>query len=308
MNQPKESKSVETVVLLTGATSGIGESFARQLAAQYLTNPAKPRIGLAITGRNFRKLDELSSELSAITKIDCFPIVADLADPKAPDEIVQAVVDRWGRLDVLVNNAGYGLPRLFHNSSAEELQKQVQVDLTAPILLTRKALPYLMESPAGRVIQVSSSISTIAYPIFGAYGACKAGLSYFTDALRRELSGTKVAVCLVEPGPIRTEFLSRAMTGLEPGDQERAFVESWPAAVYGTPDRVATEMLACLKRPRRRVSVLKRAVWPMRAGGFIFQLIPALGDWFVSRGLRQFGILPGVTKPVGPGTIIGNES
>jgi short-subunit dehydrogenase len=308
MIQPKAPKAVETVVLLTGATSGIGEAFARQLAAQCLANPAKPAIGLAITGRNVQKLQELSDELSAVSKLDCLPIVADLANPHVPAALVQAVVDRWGRLDVLVNNAGYGLPHLFHNTAADELQKQIQVDLTAPILLTRKALPYLLESPAGRVIQVSSSISTIAYPIFGAYGACKAGLSYFTDALRRELSGTNVAVSLIEPGPIRTQFLNRAMSGLEPGDHERSFVESWPQAIFGTPDQVATAMLACLKKPRRRVSVLKRAVWPMRLGGFIFKLIPPLGDFFVSRGLRKFGILPGITKTLRTDTIIGNET
>ena len=308
MTRHSDTKTVDLVVLLTGATSGIGESFARQLAAQYLTNPAKASIGLAISGRNVGKLEELASELSAITKLDCFPIVADLADPLAPEQLVQAVVDRWGRLDVLVNNAGYGLPNLFHETSPDDLQAQVQVDLIAPILLTRKALPYLIESPAGRVIQVSSSISTIAYPIFGAYGACKAGLSYFTDALRRELADTKVAVSLIEPGPIRTEFLSRAMKGLESGDSKRQFVESWPSAIFGTPQRVAAEMLACLTTPKRRVSVLKRAVWPMRLGGFLFQLIPPLGDWFVSRSLRKSGVLPSVTSTTRHTSTVSNAS
>lgn len=302
-----ETASIGRVVLLTGATSGIGESFARQLVARQLVDSGQPRLGLAISGRNNQKLKELSRELSLDGRVDCFPVVADLADPEAPNALVQAVVERWGRLDVLVNNAGYGLPKLFHATSPAELQKQLQVDLVAPILLTRKALPYLMESPAGRVIQVSSSISTIAYPIFGAYGACKAGLSYFSDALRRELAGTSVKVSLIEPGPIHTEFLGRALDGLEQDDPGKKFVDAWPSAIFGTPQAVAAGMVACIDRPRRRVSVLRRAVWPMRVGGYIFQLFPMLGDWFVSRSLKKVGALPASVSRAVQRPVIGQK-
>ena len=289
----QETHKPTMIVILTGATSGIGESFARQLAAKAVADPKKtPRIGLAITGRNALRLKSLADELNRTGLIDCLPITADLADPDAPQRIVQDVLNRWGRIDVLVNNAGYGLPHLFHKTDPADIQAQIQVDLTAPILLTRLALPHLLKSPAGRVIQVSSSISTIAYPIFGAYGACKSGLSYFTDALRRELSGTRVAVTLVEPGPIKTEFLSRAMEGLEKNDTERGFIENWPSWVFGTPQQVAAKMIKCLDRPKRRISVTKTAVWPMRLGGLLFQIFPPLGDWFVSKNLRDAGVSP----------------
>jgi len=288
----QDTNQPTTIVVLTGATSGIGESFARQLAARAVANPRKPRIGLVISGRNTARLNALADDLNRTGVVDCLAVTLDLADPSAPAALIKATLDRWGRIDVLVNNAGYGLPHLFHKTEPSEIQAQIQVDLTAPILLTRLALPYLMKSPAGRVIQVSSAISTIAYPIFGAYGACKSGLSYFSDALRRELSGTAVAVTVVEPGPIRTEFLSRAMHGLEKNDSERSFIESWPPWIFGTPESVAAEMVGCLDRPKRRISVTRRAVWPLRVAGILFQIIPPLGDWFVSKNLRDAGVTP----------------
>lgn len=284
-----ESAPFQKVILLTGATSGIGESFARQLAAQALVKPGGGKIGLAITGRNLERLQSLASSIGQISNIECLPIVADLADPDAPQVLIEKVVANWGRLDVLVNNAGYGLPRMFHQASSAEISAQIQVDFTAPVMLTRLALPYLLKSPAGRVIQVSSSISTTAWPIFGAYGACKSGLSYFTDGLRRELHGTRVAVCLVEPGPIRTEFLSRALEGLDPADPMRKMVESWPPMIFGDAERVARDMLRLIDRPRGRISVLRRAVWPMRLMGALFQLLPWLGDLFVIRTLKAHG-------------------
>ncbi|MFM7318983.1 MAG: SDR family NAD(P)-dependent oxidoreductase, partial [bacterium] len=274
----KDPAPFQKVVLLTGATSGIGESFARQLAAQTLVRPGGGKIGMVITGRNLERLQSLASSIGHVTNVECLPIVADLADPDAPQVLIEKVIATWGRLDVLGNNAGYGLPRMFHQASAAEITAQIQVDFTAPVMLTRLALPYLLKSPAGRVIQVSSSISTTAWPIFGAYGACKAGLSYFTDGLRRELHDTRVAVCLVEPGPIRTEFLSRALEGLDPADPMRKMVESWPPMIFGDADRVAKDMLRLIDRPRGRISVLRRIVWPIRWMGALFQLVPWLGD------------------------------
>lgn len=282
-----EIKGVNRVILLTGASSGIGESFARQLAAWCDKKTDSPKYGLAITGRNEKRLQALADEINLSDSVECLPIVGDLADSNTPHHLVETVVRHWGRLDVLVNNAGYGLPQMFHQANAADISAQIQVDFTAPIVLTRLALPFLMQSDRPLVIQVSSSISTIAYPIFGAYGACKAGLSYFSDSLRRELAGTPVKVCLVEPGPIRTEFLSRALTGLETDDSMRKMVDNWPSAIFGSAERVAADMLKMLERPKSRISVLRRAVWPLRVSGILFQIFPWLGDWCVRQSLKQ---------------------
>ena len=114
-----------TIVVLTGATSGIGESFARQLAARAVANPRKPRIGLVISGRNTARLNALADDLNRTGVVDCLAVTLDLADPNAPAELIKATLDRWGRIDVLVNNAGYGLPHLFHKTEPSEIQAQI---------------------------------------------------------------------------------------------------------------------------------------------------------------------------------------
>ena len=115
---------------------------------------------------------------------------------------------------MLINNAGLGLPHLFAGSEPEQILRQLEVNLVAPMMLTRYALPYLIES-RGVVINVGSSITSVANPALGAYGATKAGLAYWNDALRREVQYKGVNVCLVEPGPVKTEFFD-AFTRLGP--------------------------------------------------------------------------------------------
>lgn len=282
-----QKSEISQVILLTGATSGIGRSFAEQLARKVGSSQSGQQAGLIITGRDQSQLEAMVDEFRQHANLRCVSIVADLSDPETPERLMEFAVGQWGRLDVLVNNAGYGLPRMFHKASVEELKDQIQVDFTAPLLLTRLALPHLVKSQRGLVIQVSSSISHVAYPIFGAYGACKAGLSYFSDALRREFAGTGVKVCLVEPGPIRTQFLSRATDGLSEGDPKKVMIDQWPGMIFGTPERVASDMIRCLGRPKSRIFALRRAVYPLWLAGVTFRLFPSLGDWLVGRSIRQ---------------------
>ena len=105
-----------------------------------------------------------------------------------------------------INNAGLGLPTLFEDAEPEQLDRQLAVNLTAPLLLTRLCLPSLVERK-GMIINIGSAITCVANSALGAYGATKAGLAYWNDALRRELASRGVNVCLVEPGPIKTEFM-----------------------------------------------------------------------------------------------------
>ena len=95
---------------------------------------------------------------------------------------------------------------MFEDAEPEQLARQLAVNLTAPLLLTRLSLPSLVERK-GMIINIGSAITCVANSALGAYGATKAGLAYWNDALRRELASEGVRVCLVEPGPIKTEFM-----------------------------------------------------------------------------------------------------
>ena len=200
------------IILLTGASAGIGAALARELAAAPKTR------ALVLTARRADRLSQLALELKAIRQsIEVLTIAADLAEPGTPKRLVAETLARFGALDVLINNAGLGLPTLFADSDPELLARQLVVNFTAPLMLTRLLLPTLVER-RGMIVNIGSAITSVPNSALGAYGATKAGLAYWNDALRRELYSTGVKVCLVEPGPIKTEFMD-AVDSLVPGDQ-----------------------------------------------------------------------------------------
>ncbi len=260
------------VVLLTGASAGIGAELARELARE------KKARALVLTARRGDRLDRLAAELKALQPgIEVLTIAADLADAATPERLVAETCARFGGLDVLINNAGLGLPTLFADSDAELLARQLAVNFTAPLMLTRLCLPSLIER-RGMIINVGSAITCVANSALGAYGATKAGVAYWNDALRRELYAKGVTVCLVEPGPIATEFMD-ALSSLVPAEkQAHPILDN--AAPWMTADvaDVARRVTRLLDHPRRRLSVLRRFVWLFRFLGVIARLCPPLGD------------------------------
>ncbi len=257
-------------ILITGASGGIGEAVARELASQ--------GYNLALTARRLDRLEDLADEFEELGA-DVLILPAALEDPEAPEHLVSATVARFGRLDALINVAGFGIPALFGDSDPDEIRRQVEVNFIAPMLLARRALPHLIESK-GTVINVGSAITGVANPIFGAYGATKAALAWWNDALRRELLRRGVHVCLVEPGPVTTGFFD-ALRAQVPGATGR-ILEPPPAILTARVEDVARRIARLLDHPRRRLSVLRRVVWPFRLIGGLFQVWPALGDHLIS--------------------------
>lgn len=281
------TKAGPKVVLITGASAGIGAAVAREAA--------RKGYSLALTARREDRLESLAKELRESGR-EVLVVLADLEDPTAPEGIIPAVVGRFGRLDVLINNAGFGLPTLFATSEPEDIRRQIDVNLTAPLLLARHAVPHLIES-RGVMINVGSAITCVANPALGAYGATKAGLAYFSSALRRELLHKGVQVCLVEPGPVKTEFFD-ALTrlGPKPGTYH-PMLDAPSPWLSATVQETARRIVRLIERPKRRISILKRFIWPSRLGGAILQLWPALGDLIISTIVRYYdGVDPRTTS------------
>jgi short-subunit dehydrogenase len=278
------------VVLVTGASAGLGASVARELARR--------RCRLAVTARRGERLERLAGELRG-QGVEVLVLPADLGEVGVPERLVAETVARFGGLDVLINNAGFGLPTLFARAEPAAIHRQLEVNLVAPLLLARWALPHLI-ARRGTIINVGSAITSVANPALGAYGATKAGLAYWNDALRRELRQRGVRVCLVEPGPIATEFFSAmaATAGATGGsDPLVALPSAWMSARV---EDVAGRIARLVDRPRRRVSVLRRVVWPFRLIGGLFQVWPGLGDLAVStlaRDVDRDRDLPGDRAP-----------
>jgi len=263
------------VVLITGASAGLGAALVRELVRR------KKAGALVLTARRADRLEQLAVESKSLhAGLEILTVAADLADPATPQRLVAETVGRFGGLDVLINNAGLGLPTLFADAEPDYLDRQLTVNLVAPLILTRLSLPSLIERQ-GMIINIGSAITCVANSALGAYGATKAALAYWNDALRRELYATGVTVCLVEPGPIKTEFMDALSSLVPAGRQPHPILDNAVPWMTASVEEVARRTVRLLDRPRRRLSVLKRLVWPFRLLGAVARICPPLGDRLV---------------------------
>lgn len=176
------------VAVVTGATSGIGKAIVPMLRARGLTVYA--------VGRNEAQLAALAAATGAI------PIQADVRDTAQIAEALNGV-----EVDILVNNAGILSTRAaFHEIDPAEIDAMIDVNLKAPLHLTRIMLPGMVARRRGHLIYIGSSGGQAPYPGMGAYGASKAGLSLFCDNLRCDLLGTSVRVSEIVPGRVQTDL------------------------------------------------------------------------------------------------------
>ncbi|WP_432571659.1 SDR family NAD(P)-dependent oxidoreductase [Kineococcus sp. SYSU DK005] len=193
-----------TTALVTGASSGIGETTALSLAA------AGARV--ALVARRGERLDDLADRIRAAGG-SAHPIVADITDAEQANSAVEQAVATFGGLDVLVNNAGVMLLGSIEGAPTEEWDKMIAVNVQGLLYTTRAALPHLLEAAAGErgsadVINVSSEAGRTTSPGMGVYNLTKHGVGAFSDALRKEVSTRNVRVTLIEPGPVATELFT----------------------------------------------------------------------------------------------------
>ena len=239
------------VVIVTGASSGIGLAVARLAARRGYR--------VVLNARREHRLYELANKIKA-NGGEALVVAGDIARLETQRRVVSATVDRWGRIDVLVNNAGLPLPASYSKSDPEELQRQWDVNVTTLSTLTRLALPYL-EASRGTVINIGSSISRFPVPGMGNYAPTKIAVAALTSTMRLELARKGVNVCLVEPGPIATEFSERAGGGMS---NSGGF--SVPAG------KAAVPIVNLFEHPRRRVVIPGWLAPVLLVAGFLTRL------------------------------------
>ncbi len=188
------------LAVLTGASSGIGRELAPLIAAD--------GYDLLLVARRKAELTSLAEELTGKYQIDAEPCVADLGKPRGVDNVVKAVGDR--NVEVLVNNAGFGLHGRFADIDAAGLQGMIDVNVTAVSALTRALLPGMIEHKRGRVLNVASTAAFQPGPFMAGYYASKAFVLSLSEALAEELKGTGVTVTALCPGHTATGFQSTA--------------------------------------------------------------------------------------------------
>ena len=188
----------DKTVIITGASEGIGAAAARKFA------DAGAR--LMLVARTKRNLEAIAEEVGDRSDVRIFAM--DVSDPAACVDLFKKTEFEFDRIDVLVNNAGNHSRGPVEQVSPEDLGRMIDVNLKAPIILSRLALPHLRQSRGGAIVNVSSIAGRTAVPGSATYSASKFGLRIFTFALAEELRGSGIRVAVVSPGPvIDTDFI-----------------------------------------------------------------------------------------------------
>ena len=184
--------------IITGASSGIGAAFARALAAR--------GSNLILVARRIDRLRGLAAELEAAHGVTATPIQLDLTSPTAGVDLRSAVAAAGMRATSLINNAGFGTFGPFLDEDPSRLAQEIAVDIAAPVQLSAAFLPDIIESGDGYLINVASMAGYTPVPRMAVYGAAKAFVLSFTEALWAELRGTGIRVIVLSPGATATEF------------------------------------------------------------------------------------------------------
>lgn len=179
-------------IFITGASSGIG-----QATAQYF---AKQGWNVVATMRNPEKQDVLrDGDHMLVLKLD-------VEQPETFQGVIDTAISRFGSVDVLLNNAGYGQHGLFEATTSEQIQRQFSVNLFGTMEITRAFLPHFREKKSGNVITITSGVGRVTVPLVSIYAASKFALEGFCESLSFELASQHIKVKIIEPGNISTNF------------------------------------------------------------------------------------------------------
>ena len=213
----------DSIALVTGASSGIGEQFARQLS----------QLGhrVALVARREDRLHELAEELGGSDR--AVVVGADLASPEDRDRLASRIADLGAEVEILVNNAGFGIFKPFAQSGHEAEVKQLRVLAEAVVDLMARFLPGMVKRGRGAVINLSSTAGFQALPYNAGYSAAKAHVLILTEAVHAEVKDQGVTVTAVCPGPVPSGFQEASDAGY--------FAERLPKFTFVEPERVARD-------------------------------------------------------------------
>ncbi len=255
------------VILVTGASSGFGNLAVKELLKQGHTVYAG--------ARRIEKMRDIESLGAKIHKMDI-----------TLDEDVQAVIEdiisKQGRIDVLVNNAGYGGYGMVEAVPLEEAERQFSVNLFGLARVTKAVLPYMRKQKSGTIINLSSVVGIVSSPMIGWYGASKHAVEALSGALRAEVKNFGINVVLIEPGAMATEFLDVALKQIQTVEHPKEYQENVANFVVGFkknyvnapgPQKVVNAIIKAVnsRNPKARYAVGKDS----KAAIFMHKILPA---------------------------------
>jgi len=251
------------VVWITGASSGIGAATARMLADR----GAIP----VLTARSPDKLERVSAQIRG----EHAAWTMDVTDERQADETAGRIWERYGRLDILLNNAGYGEFVPFAEADLEHFQGMMDVNYFGVIRCTKAALKYMLTAGDGHIVNVASLAGKIGTPKASGYAATKYAVIGLTESLRQELRHTGIAVSAVNPGPVATAFFDRA-------DPSGSYLRNLGPFVL-KPERVARAIIRVMETRAPEINL----PWPLAAGAWLMRAFPRLTAGVAARILDR---------------------
>jgi len=221
------------VILITGASEGIGLATARRFARE----GAK----LALVSRSAHRLEQIAEELRG-QGVDAIAVPVDLRHPDQARQAVEETIRHFGRIDVLINNAGQAAAGTVERLDLEDFRAIIELNVYGPFIAMQAAIPVMREHGGGMIVNVSSMVSKMHIPGLGSYAATKAALNLLSDTARVELAGDNIRVITMFPRMTSTDFGAHSRGNREMRGHQRT-ASSVPV---DTPEQVAEKILAAV--------------------------------------------------------------
>lgn len=234
---------------ITGSSRGLGRSITAVVLAK--------GDNIAATARNPKQLEELVTQYPG--QIIALPV--DVTNREQIDKAIKDTIEKFGRIDVLVNNAGVGITGAIEEFSNEQMDSQLHINLNGPIDVTRAVLPYMRKQRSGSILNVSSVGGRVGSAGFSMYQAAKFGLQGFTEVLSKEVAAFGIKVTSIEPGGLRTDWASNSMTYAKPIDDYKNILQSLKDYLkdiipLGNPDKAAQVIIDLVEHPEPPVHLV----------------------------------------------------
>ncbi len=252
------------VAVLTGASRGIGVTVADALAAAGMR--------LVLAARSAVELETQARELRG-RGVEAIAAPVDITEAAGREALVTAAMSAFGGIDVLVNNAGLDMAAAYHEADPQAIEALLQVNLVAPLLLTRRVLPLMLAQRRGHIVNVASLAGKFAPAYHEAYNTSKAGLIHFTWSLRASYRGTGVSASVICPGFIREAGMFHDM-------QTASGVPTPPLLGTSAVEDVARAVVRAIREDRGEIDVSARPVLPLV---LLKTLAPGLAEWLQPR-------------------------
>ena len=250
---------VGKTVLVTGASSGLGEQLALAVASQ--------GANVVLAARRQERLTAVADQCRLLSQAQAVAVTCDVSHVAEIDNVFQTIDELFGRLDIVINAAGFGDMTTVNEMDVAVMSKMLRVNTLATMYVSQLAAQRMVKQRHGEIVNIASMAGKIATPKSAVYAASKAAVIAYDNALRLELKAAHVNVLTVNPGPIKTDFFKIA-------DPDGHYLER-VAQLALNPVKFAELIVSKLGHQRRELN----RPWAMAAANIGYQIAPKLGDW-----------------------------